>query len=178
MKALYRSKRITSQTSGKFLLARFLLPRCTASRDVACPYHGCSKPFRTAQDLLVHTSREHNVQPRPSPHGCEPEKLYTEAGAYYKHVEGTHSGRWPRPVKFPIVRGEKEFKRALHTTIIYSLSMGSTLRINEDHICLFCIMYKPYEPTNCPFHGCTDQRIFRTIRDLRRHLVSRKHGRR
>lgn len=107
MKALYRSKRITSQTSGKFLLARFLLPRCTASRDVACPYHGCSKTFRTAQDLLVHTSREHNFQPRPSPHGCEPEKLYTEAGAYYKHVEGTHSGRWPRPIKFPIVRGRK-----------------------------------------------------------------------
>lgn len=142
-------------------------------KDFLCMHDGCSAAFSTNIGLVVHISSSHTFSPRPCGASCDPDKLFINYSAYYRHLEKEHSGKWPTRCLYPDCENDKQwvdsdkYRRHLQKDHGLTQQKERALYFPPDPQ-MNIKMRKVWEPTTCSMPDCTSKAQFVRISTLKK----------
>lgn len=181
----FKAFRLDSVMKHEFRCSEALVEKAAArenpDKPFKCTRGDCDAEFNSDEALNKHIKNIHDFEPKPCPHGCDPEKIYTSEGSYRGHLSKSHddSGRFPTQCLYPECSTPTEFdnveKYSDHLTKIHELNTTEKRRPYLPERKAVEKMKRVWESPLCPVEDCkSKQKWFRKSR-LSKHLVE-AHG--
>jgi hypothetical protein len=162
--------------------------RCSAEANAAacenpqkpfkCNRGDCDVAFDSNERLQQHIRGIHDFEPKPCPHGCTLEKIYTSASSLSGHLIRFHdnSGRFPTQCLYPECSTPTEFKNtesySNHLTKLHQLNIAEKRRLYLPEYKEVERRKRVWESPLSPVKDYKSKQKFRVKSLLSRHLVS------